>query len=330
MASVTDTGGVEMVSLALGWGGAARGSARGERFTQCLIASSVVNECWPYSPTAQVSSHLQSEGAPVVPFSSKCFMFSAKPRLGCAWNGHPQFRGGRSSRGHIAFPVYFSSSAPCSYPLCSVAPRIQLTPAPCCLVPSGAANTCPGYIPSYPYAVVGTSQYPNRELTNWYLLFPCCTLAVARALWYAVEQVGLAWEVGRASPSFSSPVSVLKGGEWEADRLSLVPPPSISPLLYSLPFSSFSPLTSIIHTLFLLLPSHSCPVSLQKAFLPLPRYSSSSPRIPPRSLIPLQTPYIAGPMAQECLELTHAQIHCSENRITVSSLSFISPLINQC
>lgn len=26
-------------------GGAARGSARGERFTQCLIASSVVNEC---------------------------------------------------------------------------------------------------------------------------------------------------------------------------------------------------------------------------------------------------------------------------------------------
>ena len=145
-----------------------------------------------------------------------------------------------------------------------------------------------------------------------------------------MEQVGLAWEVGGASPSFSSPVLVLKGGEREVERLSLVPPPSISPLLYSLPFSSFSPLTSIIHTLLLVLPSRSCLVSLQKAFLPPPRYSSSSPRtlFAPQSLILLQTPYIVGPVAQECLELTHAQIHCSENRITVSSLSFISPLID--
>lgn len=41
---------------------------------------------------------------------------------------------------------------------------------------------------------------------------------------YAMELVGLAWEVERASPSFASLVSVLKGGEREADRLSQVPP----------------------------------------------------------------------------------------------------------
>lgn len=199
---------------------------------------------------------------------------------------------------HIALPVCFSSSVPYFYPLCSVAPMTQFTPAPCCLVPSGASDTCPGYIPSHPYAVVGTSLYPNGRLMNWHLLFPHCSVAVARALQYSVAQVGLAWEAGRASPSFSSPVSGLKWGEWEVDRLSLVlpplhievSPPSISPLLYSLPFSSFTPLSSftscIIHPLLLLLSAHSFLVSLQKAFLPPPGYSSSSSRMlfPPHSL----------------------------------------------
>lgn len=61
------------------------------------------------------------------------------------------------------FSNYFSNSAPCSYPFNSVSPRTQLTPAPCCLVPSGAANTCPGYIPLHPWAAVGASLYPNGD-----------------------------------------------------------------------------------------------------------------------------------------------------------------------
>lgn len=199
---------------------------------------------------------------------------------------------------YIALPVCFSSSAPCSYPLSSVAQITQFTPAPCCLVPSGAANTCPGYIPSHPYAIVGTSLYPNGRLINWYLLFPHRSLAVARALQYAMARLGLAWEVGRASPSFSSPVSVLKWGEWEVDRLSLVlpplnievSPPSNSPLLYSLPFSSFTPpssfTSSIIHPFLLLLSAHSFLVSLQKVLPPPPGYSFSSSAMlfPPHSL----------------------------------------------
>lgn len=67
------------------------------------------------------------------------------------------------------------------------------------------------------------------------------------------------------------------GSHWSPLQVSL--PPSISPLLYSLPFSSFRPLTSVIRILLLLLSSHSCLVSLQKALLPPPRYSSSSPKM---------------------------------------------------
>lgn len=68
---------------------------------------------------------------------------------------------------HDAWPLfsnYFSSSAPCSHPFNFVAPRTQGTLAPCCLVPSGAANTCPGYILLHLCAAVGASLYPNGDL----------------------------------------------------------------------------------------------------------------------------------------------------------------------
>lgn len=118
----------------------------------------------------------------------------------------------------MAPPVYFSNSAPCSYPYNSVAPRTQLTPAPCCLVPSGAANTCPGYISLHPCAAVGASLYPNGD--------PCSPEV-------ALEQVGQTREAGRIFSSFF-PVSVLEAGEWEVYRIWRVPPPNISPLLHTL------------------------------------------------------------------------------------------------
>lgn len=70
-----------------------------------------------------------------------------------------------TSHTHDVWPLLstFVYSAHCSYPCNSAAPRTQLTPAPCCLVPSGAASTCPGYIPLHLCVAVGASLYPNGD-----------------------------------------------------------------------------------------------------------------------------------------------------------------------